>query len=62
MHIHTEDLARIREIAEANRGMPIDGGLFLHCLEQIALRHPQTLLELLRHIEQGEPLTPGPYE
>ena len=64
MHIHSEDLKRLKEIAEEHaRGRPpLDGGSFLNALERIAIWAPQTLLELLRHIEAGEPLTPGPYE
>lgn len=64
MHIHGEDLQRLKEIAEEHkRGRPpIDGGVFLDRLEAIAASYPQTFLELIRHIEAGELLTPGPYE
>lgn len=64
MHIHSEELERIKRMAEAAaRGRPpIVGSHFLQSLETIARSHPQTLLELLRHIEVGEPLSPGPYE
>lgn len=64
MHIHSEDLARLKEIAEeqAKGRPPIVGSGFMEALMQIALRYPQTFLELLRHIEQCDPWTPGPYE
>jgi hypothetical protein len=64
MRIHSEDLKQLKELAEAQaRGRPpIDGGTFLRRLEHLARDYPQTFLELIRHIEAGEPLTPGPYE
>ena len=64
MHIHSEDLAYIRRIAEeAARGRPpIVLSSLLDSLTAMAQSHPQTLLELLRHIDGREPLAPGPYE
>jgi hypothetical protein len=64
MHIHTDDLTRLKELAEgqARRCPPLLGSSFLCSLEAIAIKYPQTLLELLHHIEAGEPLTPGAYE
>ena len=64
MHIHSADLARLKEIAEGQaRGRPpIVGSSLLGSLEAIAISYPQTFLELIHHIEAGEPLTPGPYE
>jgi hypothetical protein len=64
MRIHSEDLARLKEIAEgqAKGQPPIVGSSLLGSLEAIAISYPQTFLELIRHIEEKEPLTPGPYE
>lgn len=64
MHIHTDDLARIRHIAEqeAQGRRPIVLSELLDTLVIMARTYPQTLLELLRHIEEREPLAPGPYE
>lgn len=64
MRIHSDDLSHIRRIAEqeAYGRRAIVLSELLDTLTIMARQYPQTLLELLRHIEEREPLAPGPYE
>lgn len=58
MHIHADDLVRIRRVAEqeAQGRRPMVLSELLDTLTIMARQYPQTLLELLRHIDASEPL------